>query len=58
MSRAIRLELETHGGLRDVPDQILGDYIEITSAFVADMKDELARRKSEERTETDPQEVV
>ena len=48
MSRAIRLEIEQHGGhLRELPDDVLHDYVLIVGAFYADLKAEFDRRELE-----------
>lgn len=54
MSRAIREELQRNGHqqLRDIPDDELGQYAEIVSAFAKDLLEEVIRRKGEARTGT------
>lgn len=47
MSRAIRLEIEKHGGttLRDLPQDVLAEYATIVAAFALDLRQELDRRE-------------
>ena len=45
MSRSIRFELERHGAtLKEIPTEILSEYVTIVHAFYLDMKEELDRR--------------
>jgi hypothetical protein len=45
MSRAIRLELQKHGStLKDIPDDVLTQFVQITGAFYADLAEEWERR--------------
>lgn len=46
MSRAIRLTMEAYGGLtlQTLPNEPLGEFVQIVGAFYMDLKDELARR--------------
>jgi hypothetical protein len=45
MSRAIRLQIQRHGEtLRDLPDDVLRDYVDIVGAFYGDLRDEWNRR--------------
>jgi hypothetical protein len=48
MSRAIRLQLESHGkSLQDIPLQTLREFTQIVGAFYLDLKAELDRRLEE-----------
>jgi hypothetical protein len=48
MSRAIRLELRKHGEtLKDLPDEELADFTQITGAFWLDLREEYVRRHPE-----------
>ncbi len=52
MSRAIRHELSDHGPtLREVPTEVLREYVTILQAFTADLHDELSRRNAEAKGE-------
>lgn len=46
MSRAIREQSQQHGAtLRDLPDDVLRDYVLIVGAYYADLSAEAARRQ-------------
>jgi hypothetical protein len=46
MSRAIRHELAEHGPtLKDIPDDVLREFVQIVGAFYLDLKAELERRE-------------
>jgi hypothetical protein len=46
MSRAIRHELQEHGPtLKEIPDGVLDDYIQILGALYFDLQDEKKRRQ-------------
>lgn len=45
MSQAIRSELERHGRtLKEIPTDVLQDYVKIVGAFYYDLQEELERR--------------
>lgn len=51
MSRAIRLQIEEHSTgptLRELPDEVLYDYVQIVGAFFLDLREEQNRRKMKE----------
>lgn len=47
MSRAIRHELQEHGSnLKEIPDEILADIVQVMGAIYADVREEYERRMS------------
>jgi hypothetical protein len=45
MSRAIRLQLESHGPMNELPTSTLAEYVTIIGAFFGDLRDALALRE-------------